>query len=271
MTLDAPWGEIKLDENRNGIADNFVKEIVPDTNGDKVPDVKTIRQIPGVEQTFGGTFTADTPAPDRTNPKCEKGNEPAVGRQRPRRSTSRRSRAVAAPATSAERAEPILRLRGVGRRFGGVHAVRDVDLEVRPGERRAILGPNGAGKTTLFNLISGEFPPTTGSVELFGVDVTRDRLRASARGWASRARSRRRGCSSACRSRTTCTCRSSASRSGHFRLVAQGTTPRCARRPRAWPTPSASRPCSTCWSSELSHGEQRQLEVGDGARERSRS
>jgi branched-chain amino acid transport system substrate-binding protein len=77
VTLDAPWGEIKLDENRNGIADNFVKEIVPDTNGDKIPDVKTIRQVPGVEQTFGGTFTADTPPPDRTNPKCEKGNEPA--------------------------------------------------------------------------------------------------------------------------------------------------------------------------------------------------
>ena len=77
VTLDAPWGEIKLDENRNGVADNFVKEIVPDTSGDKVPDVKTIRRIPGVEQTFGGTFTADTPAPDRTNPKCEKGNQPA--------------------------------------------------------------------------------------------------------------------------------------------------------------------------------------------------
>jgi len=73
VTLDAPWGEIKLDDNRNGVADNFVKEIVPDTNGDKVPDVKTIRRIPGVEQTFGGTFTADTPPPDRSNPKCEKG------------------------------------------------------------------------------------------------------------------------------------------------------------------------------------------------------
>ena len=79
---------------------------------------------------------------------------------------------MAAPETSTERAEPILRLRGVGRRFGGVHAVSDVDLDVRPGERRAILGPNGAGKTTLFNLISGEFPPTTGSVELFGTDIT---------------------------------------------------------------------------------------------------
>jgi branched-chain amino acid transport system ATP-binding protein len=69
-------------------------------------------------------------------------------------------------------AEPILRLRGVGRRFGGVHAVRDVDLDVARGERRAILGPNGAGKTTLFNVIAGDFPPTAGSIELMGTDVT---------------------------------------------------------------------------------------------------
>ena len=50
--------------------------------------------------------------------------------------------------------------------------MRGVDLEVRPGERRAVLGPNGAGKTTVFNLISGEFPPSSGRVELFGQDVT---------------------------------------------------------------------------------------------------
>ena len=61
---------------------------------------------------------------------------------------------------------PALRLRGVGRRFGGVQAVADVDLDVRPGERRAILGPNGAGKTTLFNLIAGDFPPSTGTIEV---------------------------------------------------------------------------------------------------------
>jgi branched-chain amino acid transport system ATP-binding protein len=71
-----------------------------------------------------------------------------------------------------ESAEPILQLRGVGRRFGGVLAVDNVDLDVYPGERRALLGPNGAGKTTLFNVISGEFPPTTGRVLLFGHDVT---------------------------------------------------------------------------------------------------
>ena len=78
-------------------------------------------------------------------------------------------------------AEPIVRLRGVGRRFGGVHAVRDVDLDVRPGERRALLGPNGAGKTTLFNVISGEFQPTAGRIELFGQDVTTTPARTRAK------------------------------------------------------------------------------------------
>ena len=76
-----------------------------------------------------------------------------------------------APAT-VENAEPALRLRGVGRRFGGLVAVREVDLEVESGERRAILGPNGAGKTTLFNVISGDLSASTGTVELFGDDVT---------------------------------------------------------------------------------------------------
>ena len=88
---------------------------------------------------------------------------------------------MAEPALTANGAEPILRLRGVGRRFGGVHAVKEVDLEVRPGERRAILGPNGAGKTTLFNVISGEFPPTAGTIELFGGDVTAEPGRKRAR------------------------------------------------------------------------------------------
>jgi len=80
--------------------------------------------------------------------------------------------AASEPPIHAESAAPILRLRGIGRRFGGLHAVRDVDLDVAPGERRAILGPNGAGKTTLFNVVSGDFPPSSGSIELFGQDVT---------------------------------------------------------------------------------------------------
>jgi ABC transporter len=93
---------------------------------------------------------------------------------------------MAEPATAPESAEPILRLRGIARRFGGVHAVQDVDLEVPARERRAILGSNGAGKTTLFNLISAEFPPTTGSVELFGRDVTAEPARRRARMGMSR-------------------------------------------------------------------------------------
>jgi branched-chain amino acid transport system ATP-binding protein len=74
-------------------------------------------------------------------------------------------------AVPAEQAAPILRLRGIGRRFGGLHAVRDVDLDVAPGERRAILGPNGAGKTTLFNVISGDMPQTSGTIEFLGQDI----------------------------------------------------------------------------------------------------
>jgi len=67
---------------------------------------------------------------------------------------------------------PALQLQGVGRRFGALAAVGDVSLAVARGERRAVLGPNGAGKTTLFNLICGDFPPTTGRVLLFGEDIT---------------------------------------------------------------------------------------------------
>ena len=66
-------------------------------------------------------------------------------------------------------------MRGVDRRFGGVHGSRDVDLDVAHGERRAILGPNGAGKTTLFNVIAGDLPASSGTVELFGRDVTQTR------------------------------------------------------------------------------------------------
>lgn len=65
-----------------------------------------------------------------------------------------------------------IKLRGLSKRFGGVDAVLDVDLDVSDGERRVVLGPNGAGKTTLFNLVSGIERPSAGTVELFGRDVT---------------------------------------------------------------------------------------------------
>lgn len=66
-----------------------------------------------------------------------------------------------------------LELIGVGKSFGGLRAVDDVNLQVKSGQRIAIIGPNGAGKTTLFNMISGEFKPTDGKILLYNQDVTR--------------------------------------------------------------------------------------------------
>jgi branched-chain amino acid transport system ATP-binding protein len=71
------------------------------------------------------------------------------------------------------RAEPVLELKGLSKSFFGLHAVQNVSLAVRAGDRKAIIGPNGAGKTTLFNLITGVLPATSGNVFLFGQDVTR--------------------------------------------------------------------------------------------------
>ena len=66
-----------------------------------------------------------------------------------------------------------LTITGLNKSFGGLHVTRGVDLNVQPGERRLIIGPNGAGKTTLFNLITGELTPDSGSVTLFGKDITK--------------------------------------------------------------------------------------------------
>ena len=65
-----------------------------------------------------------------------------------------------------------LELRGVTKMFGALAAISDVTMSVRPGERRAVLGSNGAGKTTLFNCVTGDFLPTSGTIRLFGEDVT---------------------------------------------------------------------------------------------------
>jgi len=67
---------------------------------------------------------------------------------------------------------PLMELRGVSGRFGGIAAVSDVDLAIPPSEVRGLIGPNGAGKTTLFDTISGIRTPSAGTVWLDGVDVT---------------------------------------------------------------------------------------------------
>jgi branched-chain amino acid transport system ATP-binding protein len=69
--------------------------------------------------------------------------------------------------------QAVLAASGIGKRFGGVHALDDVSISVARGEVCGLIGPNGAGKTTLFDLLSGVQPVTTGRVIYQGVDITR--------------------------------------------------------------------------------------------------
>ena len=68
--------------------------------------------------------------------------------------------------------EIILRTRGVGKVFGKFVALNNISAEFPKGAITSIIGPNGAGKSTYFNLLSGAFPPSSGSVEFEGRDVT---------------------------------------------------------------------------------------------------
>jgi branched-chain amino acid transport system ATP-binding protein len=80
-----------------------------------------------------------------------------------------------------EMVEPLLRVRDVAHSYGGVQAVRGVDLEIRAGEFVGLIGPNGAGKTTLLDLISGAVRVKRGTVTFFGQDITGKPLHAVAR------------------------------------------------------------------------------------------
>lgn len=66
----------------------------------------------------------------------------------------------------------LLTIENLSKSFSGIHAVREVSLDVPEHEFLGIIGPNGAGKTTLFSLLSGEQPPTAGRVIFDGTDIT---------------------------------------------------------------------------------------------------
>ncbi|HKV93086.1 MAG TPA: ABC transporter ATP-binding protein [Candidatus Angelobacter sp.] len=76
---------------------------------------------------------------------------------------------------------PLLELRDVTKRFGGLRAVKDVSLAMNAGEILFIIGPNGAGKTTVFNLISGFLHPNEGDILFQGQDISRTPPHRSAR------------------------------------------------------------------------------------------
>ena len=70
--------------------------------------------------------------------------------------------------TSPDPGPPLIEMRGIGKRFGGVTALEDVDLELRAGEVLAIVGDNGAGKSTLIKILTGVYRPTSGTMTMAG-------------------------------------------------------------------------------------------------------
>jgi len=75
-------------------------------------------------------------------------------------------------------ADPILKLDGLNKHFGGVHAVQDISFSLNRGELAGLIGPNGAGKTTVFNLITGVYSPDSGQILFQG---GRDRVQKDLR------------------------------------------------------------------------------------------
>jgi branched-chain amino acid transport system ATP-binding protein len=70
-------------------------------------------------------------------------------------------------------ADPLLRVENLVRRFGGIVATDHLSLDVARGELHAIIGPNGAGKTTLISQLTGQLPPSSGTIRFAGRDITR--------------------------------------------------------------------------------------------------
>ena len=157
--------------------------------------------------------------------------------------------------------ESVLQVRGVTRRFGGVVAVREVDLDVRPGERRAVLGPNGAGKSSLFNLIAGADSPTAGTIELFGRDVTQVGARQRTRMGLSRTFQTSRLLTGLSVEDNLYLAAVGVA-GGRFRLVRTGRDAAAREKAVQVAESVGLTPRVRELAGDLSHGEQRQLEIG---------
>jgi branched-chain amino acid transport system ATP-binding protein len=161
----------------------------------------------------------------------------------------------------ASRGDVLLRGLGITRRWGGLVAVNDVSLELWRGAVHAVIGTNGAGKSTLINILSGEFPPSSGRVELLGQDIT---------AWSQPRRAR----AGLGRSYQRNTIFPTFSVLENCRLAAQARTPR----PWVWWEPASRCAASNAAAREaaartglgdflerpaglLSHGQKRQLEI----------
>jgi len=157
--------------------------------------------------------------------------------------------------------EPALLAESLSKRFGGLQAVADVSLALRPSEIHAVIGPNGAGKSTLINLLSGDLRPSAGLIRLGGRDATS--LSPEARGRAGLGRSYQ---------KTTIFPRRSAF--ANARLAAQARSPRALApfrsadrddavnaRARAALAEAGLLDREAAIAGTLSHGEQRQLEI----------
>ncbi len=273
VELDAAYGQIKLDDNRQAIQDNYVVQIVKDGNGDGVADVKTIRKIPAVDQTFGGMFSTDTPSPDRENPACEKRDSPPPwvgnfeevnfgGVGQPQRSADDGTLSVRTGRSHERRADPPL--------AGGRPALRRPPGRPRRRSRRRARRaprdprPERRREDDAVQRHRRRVPADVGDDRAVRTGRHASSRAHAASASASRAPTRSRGSSSASRSRTTSTSRCSASSGGHLRLVRRpGRDGELRERARELAERGRARePARRRSCRDLSHGEQRQLEVG---------
>jgi len=82
LELDAPYGPISLDSNRQAIVDTFVAQLVLDEESGEIVQ-ETVVIVPGVDQTFGGTYSGETPPPERDNTPCVERDLPWQGNEIP--------------------------------------------------------------------------------------------------------------------------------------------------------------------------------------------